>query len=232
MRTLQYSFIFLLLLFSELILCPASMAGLEGSWVFSYRTPDGLSITTALDIHEAGELFTAQAVYPLQGKIINDVLEGKIDPSGAVVFTIQRGEVQARYTGSLSKDGRTIRGWYSESSGVGTFSLERASNLPTYPQLTGQWIYVFMEPNSPPYTADCVMNTFPGGRLEGVIHYKGTAVRVPLSGKVETDGSIRLMLTEANGIVVHTGTVSKDQRIISGHWRSDWSSGTFTLTKP
>lgn len=229
MRALALCALFAVL--SLLAALPA-VAGLEGRWVFSYRTPDGLAVTAPCRITGQGSEFTAKATYALQGQVVADAMEGTVDQSGTVVFTVQRAGMLLKHKGTLSRDGKIITGWYNEPSGAGTFTLERAANVPGHPVLTGEWTYVFFEPGAPPYRAVCTMESFRGGVLAGTIRYQGVSVEAAFKGSVDTRGNVRFTMEEGGAGVVHTGTLSGDGKTISGRWRSDWSSGSFTITRP
>lgn len=207
-------------------------AGLAGQWVFSYRTPDGLAVTAPCAVTDQGDEFTGTAKYPLHGRIITDVLEGKVSQSGNAVFTIARHGMVLKHKGKLSDDGRTITGWYNESAGAGTFTLERAAKRPGYPRLTGEWTYVFSEPGASPHSATCVMESFAGGTFAGNIRYKGVSAMAAFKGSMDPRGNLKFTMEEAGRKVEHTGTISADRKAITGRWVSDWSSGPFTITRP
>lgn len=220
-----------LLLLGSMTAAPAH-AGLTGQWVFSYRTPDGLAVTAPCTVTDHGNTFTGKARYPLHGQILTDILEGEVSQSGAVVFTITRDNLVLKHKGKLSEDGRTISGWYNEPAGAGTFTLERAANLPTYPRLTGEWTYTFAEPGAPPYTATCIMESFGGGIFAGTIRYQGVSASAAFKGRVDPRGNVTFTMEEAGHKVEHSGTLSDNGKAITGRWISDWSSGPFTITRP
>ncbi len=214
-----------------LLISTPALAGIEGWWTFSYRTPDGLAVTVPCRIAEQGAQFSGNATYPLHGKIITDNIQGKVDQGGAVVFTVTRKGLALKHKGTLSANGRSITGWYGEPSGAGTFTLERLPQKPVHAVLTGSWTYVFFEPGAQPYSASCDIKSFSGGRITGRIRYQGVSAIATFEGQVNARREITFTMHEAGRSVVHTGNISNNDKTISGRWHSDWSSGSFTITK-
>ncbi|MBU1248782.1 MAG: hypothetical protein KKB70_08790 [Proteobacteria bacterium] len=214
-----------------LLVAGSALAGLGGHWIFSYRTPDGLAVTAPCSIEEDGSTFTGKASYHLRGRKVIDTMQGKVKPGGQVEFTVLRENLSLDHKGTLSESGQSINGWYKEPTGPGTFTLERVPEKSVYPGLTGKWTYVFLEPGAPPHTAECTMKSFSGGKLTGKIRYPGSTAEALFDGSVNPRGQVTFTMHEAGRAVVHTGLVSDNRRTISGRWQSDWSSGTFTITR-
>ncbi len=214
-----------------LLVTPPALAGIEGWWTFSYRTPDGLAVTAPCRIIEQDAEFSGNATYPLHGKIITDNIQGKVNQGGAVVFTVTRKGLALKHKGTLSTNGRSITGWYGEPSGTGTFTLERVPQRPVHAVLTGSWTYVFFEPGAPPYSASCDIKSLAKGRITGRIRYQGALSAATFEGQVNSRREITFTMHEAGRSVIHTGNISDNDKTISGRWQSEWSSGSFTITK-
>jgi hypothetical protein len=209
---------------------PAS-AGLDGRWLFSYRTPDGVAVAVPITIEDHGGTFTAEAAYHVNGKPVRDEISGKVDPTGQVSFTVRRGGLELPHKGELAKNGRSISGWYTEPAGPGTFTLDRGPIGAAYPSLTGDWAYEFREAGTDPHAGTCTLASRAGGSFTGTLRYAGSGVEAQISGSTDLDGNLHFTVREAGRDVRHTGTLARDGRSASGHWQADWSSGSFTLTR-
>lgn len=215
-----------------LLLCALpALAGLDGRWTFSYRTPDGVAVAVPVFIEDEAGAFEANATYHLHGHEITDMIEGTVEPSGRVEFNVVREGVILPHRGQLSENGRVIRGWYSEPAGPGTFVLDRGPMAAEYPVLTGRWAYVFQEPGEPEQEAACTLESVRQGRFSGTLRHQGTAVGGRIEGTVDRQGRVRFTLREAGRTITHAGTVADDAASIAGTWHSDWSSGSFTMNR-